>query len=148
MKRRNITNNITNNKILIVDGDEGVLEILKLMLAEYDCIPAKDGETAIELYTKFKPALVLTEIVLPKMDGVEVTRKILKIDPDAKIVGVTAFGSKLGKALLEAGAVELIDKPFRKEELLKIVNKHLKAKKVVRAGRDLNPRPTDLSEGS
>jgi len=107
MKRRNITNNITNNKILIVDGDEGVLEILKLMLAEYDCIPAKDGETAIELYTKFKPALVLTEIVLPKMDGVEVTRKILKIDPDAKIVGVTAFGSKLGKALLEAGAVEL-----------------------------------------
>lgn len=121
---------VKNNRILIVESDVGILRILKLMLTEYECISANDGEMAVQLFMKFRPALVLVEIILPKMSGIEATKKILEIDPDAKIIGVTAFRNRWGKDLLEAGAIELIDKPFRKRELLEIVKKHLKNQSI------------------
>ncbi|RLI82398.1 response regulator [Archaeoglobales archaeon] len=119
-------NRLQNNKrILIVDHDTGVLDILRLMLSDYDCIFATDGEEAIKLYSEFKPTLVIMEIMLPKMDGIEVTKRILEIDPEAKIIGLTAFKYRWGEDLLKAGAIDVIEKPFRRDELLKIVEKYL-----------------------
>ncbi|MBO8182211.1 MAG: response regulator [Archaeoglobus sp.] len=67
-----------NKRILIVDPDIGTINLLRLMLSEYDCVCANNGETAVKLYSKFKPDLVLTEIPLPETNGVELQRKFLK----------------------------------------------------------------------
>jgi len=85
-----------------------------------------DGETAVRLYSKFRPTLVITEIMLPKINGIEATRRILEINPEAKIIGLTAFKRRWGEDLIEAGAAEVIEKPCKKDELLEIVEKHLR----------------------
>jgi len=115
-----------NKRILVVEDDIGLAEILCRMLDGYDVALATDGDSAVKAYLKFRPALVLMDIVMPNMGGKEATRKILEIDPDAKIIGVTAFGKRWGKELLEAGALDIIDKPFRRKDLIGIVEKYTK----------------------
>ena len=117
---------ISNKRILIVEDDAGLAEILCRMLEGYDVALATDGNSAVKAYLKFRPALVLMDIVMPNMGGKEATRKILEIDPDAKIIGVTAFGRRWGKELLKAGALEIIDKPFRRRDLIDIIEKYTK----------------------
>ena len=115
---------VGNRRILVVEDDAGLAEILCRMLDGYDVALATDGDSAVKAYLKFRPALVFMDIVMPNMGGMEATKKILEIDPDAKIVGVTAFGRKWGKDLLNAGALEIINKPFRKKDLLRVVEKY------------------------
>jgi len=117
----------SNKRILMVDNDAGFLKILGLMLSDYDCICATDGEAAVKLYLKFRPALVLLEVVLPKMNGIEATRKILEVDPDAKIIGLTSLRDR-SKDILEAGAIDVVEKPFRRRELLEVVERYLSDK--------------------
>ncbi len=119
---------VGNGRILIVEDDAGLAEILSLMLSNYNLIIATNGEKAVQLYKVYKPDLVLMDIMLPGMNGIEATKKILEIDPEAKVVGITAFGRRWGKDLLEAGAIDIVDKPFRKKELIEVVERHLNEK--------------------
>ena len=116
---------LVKKRILIVEDDVDLIEILSLMLSDYDYIIATDGKKAVQLYKIYKPSLVLMDIMLPGMSGIEATKKILEIDPDAKIVGVTAFSKKWGRDLLEAGALEVIDKPFTRKRLVEVVERYL-----------------------
>jgi len=116
---------LVKKRILIVEDDADLIEILSLMLSDYDYIIATDGKKAVQLYKIYKPSLVLMDIMLPGMSGIEATKKILEIDPDAKIVGVTAFGKKWGNELLEAGALEIVEKPFTRKRLVEVVERYL-----------------------
>jgi CheY-like chemotaxis protein len=116
---------LVKRRILIVEDDADVIEILSLMLSDYDCILATDGKKAVQLYSIYKPSLVLMDIMLPELNGIDATKKILERDPDAKIVGVTAFGKKWGKDLLEAGVLEIVEKPFTRKKLVEVVERHL-----------------------
>jgi len=116
---------LLKKKILIVEDDADVLEILRLMLSDYDYVIATDGKKAVQLYAIHKPSWVFMDIVLPEMSGIGATKEILEKDPDAKIVGVTAFGKRWGKELLEAGALEVIEKPFTRKKILEVVEKYL-----------------------
>lgn len=116
---------LVRKKILIVEDDAAFAEILSLMLSDYDHKIATDGKKALELYDIYKPSLVLMDIIMPDMGGIEATKKILEKDPNAKIVGVTAFAKRWGKDLLEAGALEIVEKPFTKKKLIEVVKKHL-----------------------
>jgi len=109
-------------KILIVDDDIAIREILKIMLDGFEVIEADNGEDAVRIYKEIRPDIVFLDIVLPKMDGIEVTREILKIDPNAKIVGITAFESK-GEEMLKAGAVALLEKPITKSKLFELIER-------------------------
>lgn len=60
------------------------------------------------------------------MDGVEATRETKKIDPQAKIIGLTAYSRKRGKDLLKAGALEIVEKPFTRNQLIEVIEKYLK----------------------
>jgi two-component system response regulator/two-component system chemotaxis response regulator CheY len=117
--------NLVKKRILIVEDDIYLAEILTLMLSSYDCIVATDGKKAVKLYDIYKPALVLMDIQLSEMSGIDATRKILEKHPDAKIVGITAFKKRLGKDLLDAGALEVIEKPFTRRTLIGVVEKYL-----------------------
>ncbi|ADB58057.1 response regulator receiver protein [Archaeoglobus profundus DSM 5631] len=111
---------------MIVDDDLAVLEVLQLMLeGDYDIITARDGKEAVEKFKVYRPDLVIMDIVMPEMDGIQATKEILKIDPNAKIVAISAYARHKGKDMLDAGALELLDKPFTKAKLMKIVKKYI-----------------------
>ena len=112
--------------IMIVEDDPGVLKIVQIILGKrYNVVTATNGEEAISVYKTHKPDLVLMDIIMPVMNEVEATKEILKIDPDAKIVGITAYAKRSGEDLLKAGAKEIIEKPFARKKLIEVVEKYL-----------------------
>ncbi len=114
-------------KILIAEDDESVLEVLKLILSRenYQILTAKNGREAIDLYRFARPEIVLMDIELPEMDGISATKEIKSIDPEAKIIGVTAYARSKGSELTSAGALEIIEKPFNRRKIVSTIKKYL-----------------------
>ncbi len=111
-------------RVLIVDDDDNIREILRIMLKDYDVIEASSALEAIEMYRKHKPDVVLMDIMMPEMDGVVATKELLKIDPKAVIIGITAFARSRGDELIKAGAKEVVEKPFTRKKLKSVIEKY------------------------
>ncbi|MCC6027241.1 MAG: response regulator [Archaeoglobi archaeon] len=113
-------------KILIVEDDESMIELLKKILCQYEVIVAKDGKEGVEKFLAEKPDLVLMDIELPKMNGIDATKEIKKIDPNAKIIAVTAYAVQRGNEAMKVGILEIISKPFKIKNLIEKVESALK----------------------
>lgn len=115
-------------KILVVDDEKPISDIVKFNLAKegYDVYTAYDGEEALEKVTEVEPDLILLDLMLPKMDGLEVAREIRKTY-DMPIIMVTAKDSEIDKVLgLELGADDYVTKPFSNRELVARVKANLR----------------------
>ncbi len=119
-----------NKRILLVDDDELLRGILASMLSDYTVIEADNGKTAVKLFKIHKPDIVLMDIVMPVMNGVEATKEILKEDPNTIVLAITAFAPLKGKEMLEAGAKELISKPITRKGLNEVVERYLKTEEA------------------
>ena len=109
-----------NEKILIVDDDVNICELLRLYLTKegYSPVIVNDGLTAVESAVTVKPALILLDIMLPKLDGWQVCRKIRQTS-DVPIIMLSAKGETFDKILgLELGADDYIVKPFDAKEVV------------------------------
>ena len=89
---------------------------------------AGNGEEALELYAREKPDLTTLDIVMPKMDGVTALKRIVEVDPSARVVMISAVDQrdKLTECI-RAGAVDFIVKPFDAERLSGFFDKYLEA---------------------
>ena len=109
-------------KILIVDDAAFMRMMLTDILVEkgYEIAgEAGDGKDALRLYKELKPDLVTMDIVMPEVGGIESIREILKIDPEAKMLVVSALGQQaLVKEAVEAGAKGFVVKPFKPEKVI------------------------------
>ena len=117
-------------QILIAEDSDSTRRALMTVLKhhDYDVIAeARDGEQAVALYKELKPDLVLMDIAMPKMHGIDAIRKILSFDNNAKIIAVTALYSqdKL-KEIMGAGAKDLVMKPFDVPKLIKTIQNVMK----------------------
>ncbi|MBR3767433.1 MAG: response regulator transcription factor [Clostridia bacterium] len=109
-----------NEKILIVDDDANICELLRIYLSKEGYVPVivNDGMAAVESVTTVKPALILLDIMLPKLDGWQVCRKIRQTS-DVPIIMLSAKGETFDKILgLELGADDYIVKPFETKEVV------------------------------
>jgi DNA-binding response OmpR family regulator len=107
-------------KVLIVDDDNNICEVIKMYLenAGYEVKVSNDGKEAQEAFLEYKPELVLLDIMLPHIDGVDVLKWIRK-DSETPVIMLTAKGETFDKVLgLELGADDYIVKPFEPKELL------------------------------
>lgn len=118
-------------KILLVDDDPDILELLEYNLAKenYQLAKAFDGREALEIAQTFKPALIIMDVMMPIMDGIETARK-MKSMPEFKntiILFLTARGEEFTEvAAFDAGAHDYIIKPIKPRALVSRINALLK----------------------
>jgi two-component system response regulator VicR len=115
-------------KILVVDDEKPISDIVKFNLTKegYEVYTAYDGEEALEKVNEIEPDLILLDLMLPKMDGLEVCREVRK-NYDTPIIMVTAKDSEIDKVLgLELGADDYVTKPFSNRELVARVKANLR----------------------
>jgi len=117
-------------KILICDDSEGVRESLKLVLEdEYQLIFACDGMEAIEAVKNQRPDLVLLDIKMPKLNGIEALKEIQQLDNKPKVLFITGYQyTDVAKDAIQLGAIDYIIKPFESCEVKETVKKLLKKK--------------------
>ena len=102
-------------RILVVDDEFQVTRLLKKFLVSkaYEVCTAANGKTAIEKIRNAKPDIVLLDIVMPGIGGIDILKEIKKIDPDIAVIMVTALSNEaLAKNALSFGAFDYITKPI------------------------------------
>jgi len=111
-------------KILVVDDEEPVREMLVTYLETegYDVSTADSGVSALPAIEDFKPQVVLLDIRMPDMDGLQCLRSIMKRNPDIAVVMMSGFVSEqIARKTLEIGAFDYINKPISFEHLMKVL---------------------------
>ena len=128
---------MTKNRILVVDDNKNVLEGLNLLLGEkYDTFLAFDGESALEIVRKKDVDLVITDLVMPGMSGIELLEKIKQVRPEITVVILTGHGTiDLAVEAIRKGAADFIEKPFQVDKILIDVENLLKMRKLEEKNR-------------
>lgn len=126
-------------RVLVVDDDRVIQQLLEvnLELEGYEVVAtAADGREALEKIAELKPDLVILDIMMPKMDGLEVCRR-LKADPKLSKIPVILLSARAQdldvRAGLEIGASAYLTKPFDPVELLDVVGRLLKGERILPA---------------
>ncbi len=110
--------------VLIVDDETAIRELVSIMLSgRYRIVTAKNGREAIEKFRVFKPDYVIMDVMMPLMNGIEAIREMKSMDENVKIIALTAYAEKKRKELIDAGAYEVIGKPFRRKDLIYALQK-------------------------
>ena len=112
-------------KILVAEDVESNFILLKNLIGrEYTLLWAKDGVEAIEMYKQYQPDLILMDIKMPRMDGLEATHIIRSYSKEVPIIALTAYAFETDKELaLEMGCNDFVTKPVSKEALEKALEK-------------------------
>jgi CheY-like chemotaxis protein len=115
-------------KILLVDDNQDFLDILKQSLSNHQVLLANDGLAGVEAYKKELPDVVIMDIKMPVMDGIKATKEIINFNPNAIVIGGTAY-TELQKDMFDAGAKFVLIKPFSIDSIEKIIEKHVLKKR-------------------
>jgi two-component system response regulator HydG len=147
------------SKILLVDDETGILDTLRILLRGngYEVVSAVSGREAVEMLPDASPDIVLTDIRMPGMTGLEVMAKAHEVDPETAVILMTAQASlQTAVRAVNEGAYYYLQKPFANEELLticrraaearhlRVENKELK-KEIGRRSLPSSARPTGKS---
>ena len=124
-------------RILVVDDELGPRESLRMLLKPaYQITTADSGRAALNMLAQVRPDVVILDIKMPEMDGLEVLRRVKRADPSIEVVMITAYASlETVKLALTHGAFEYLIKPFSRQDLEDVVRRAL-----VRRQADLGAR--------
>src|SRR5713226_6488795 len=120
--------------ILVVDDDSGVREAFRLILEDrYDLLEAVDGKQALDRLRTSPVDLVLLDIRLPEMDGIEVLERMKSVDDGVEVILVTAVKTvRTAVDAMKLGAFDYLTKPFDEDELLSIIRRALEKRSLER----------------
>ena len=128
------------NRILVVDDESSLRELLVIMLQRegYQVNEAVDGEQALEMIVSEAYDLVVSDIQMPKMTGIELLRKLSQENIDATLIMITAFSStEEAVEAMKLGAYDYITKPFKNDEIRLVVKKALERNTLQAENRKL-----------
>ncbi len=136
-------------KILIVDDEEPIREVVSTMLEAqgFRCSTVSNGRVAQEQIPKFTPDLILSDMIMPEMDGIKLLEWMREYDPDVPVIIVTAIHD-ISTALeaIRRGAYDYILKPFEKDQLYLGVRRALQHRRLVLENRNYQRNLEDLVE--
>jgi DNA-binding NtrC family response regulator len=120
--------------ILVVDDDAGIRESFQLVLEdEYELVEAADGRRALAILGSRQVDLVLLDIRLPEMDGIEVLERMKALDESVEVILVSAVRTvRTAVAAMKLGAFDYLTKPFEDDELLSLVRRALEKRSLER----------------
>ncbi len=116
------------NRILVVDDEQGMRDFLSIMLKKegYDVVAAENGEHALKAIHAEIYDLVITDVKMPRVDGIEVLRTVKEISPETVVIVITAFATTdTAVQAMKLGAYDYITKPFKVDEIKLIIQKAL-----------------------
>jgi DNA-binding NtrC family response regulator len=111
------------NKILVIDDEIGPRESLRILFKDnYDVAVANSGEEGVHAIKKDPPDLVILDLKMPGMDGIEVLKKIKEVSPKTRVIILTGYGSpEAAQQVQRLGIARYLNKPFDIFEIRKIV---------------------------
>lgn len=116
------------NRILVIDDEQGMRDFLSIMLKKegYEVVAAENGEHALKAIQADIYDLVITDVKMPKVDGIEVLRTIKEVSPETVVIVITAFATTdTAVQAMKLGAYDYITKPFKVDEIKLIIQKAL-----------------------
>jgi DNA-binding response OmpR family regulator len=131
-------------RVLVVDDDPTVSDVVRRYLEreQFSVQLAGDGQAALDAYERDRPDLVVLDLMLPGIDGLEVCRRLRQHDRDLPIIMLTALGEESDRVLgLEIGADDYVTKPFSPRELV------LRVQSVLRRIAPSPPQAAELVDG-
>lgn len=136
----------SSETVLVVDDEIDLLENCRRILvrAGYGCLTAESGKQGLKIFTQEAPSLVLIDLCMPDMDGLELLRRVRKSSPQTPAVLITAYAStQTAVEAMEVGAFDYLPKPFDAERLLEIVARALESASRPEHQDPLLERPFD-----
>jgi DNA-binding NtrC family response regulator len=130
-------------RIVVIDDEVNAAAALETLLREdgYDVARAHDGRSGLQLLEKHDPDVVLTDLRMPGMDGIELLAKIKEIRPETMVIVMTAYGTvKTAVKAMKLGAEDYLGKPIDVEELEVVLQKALERKGLLEEARSLRER--------
>jgi DNA-binding NtrC family response regulator len=139
-------------KILIIDDEPDMLVMLEMLITDkttHAVVTTNNPFEIEELLAKDEFNLVITDLKMPTLDGIEVLELVKKIDADIPVIVITAFGTlEAAEEAVHRGAYDFITKPFRKEQILVAVERALEWQRIIKENRKLKSRIEDSGPGN
>ncbi len=136
-------------KVLVIDDDISFRRVLEYNLQEegYEVITATGGDEGLRLFDEHGPDLVITDMKMPGMDGLQVLKGIKERSPETLVIIITAFGAvDAAVEAMKLGAYDYITKPFNRDELKLVVRKALQLSTLVEENRQLRTELADRTD--
>jgi len=137
-------------KILAVDDEPDMLKLLGMIIREktpYDITTTNNPLEAVDLAKQGGFSLVIADLKMPGLDGMELLEAIKRVDEDIPVIIVTAYGTmESASETMRKGGFDFITKPFKQEQLLYTIDKGLKWRRLVQENRALKARLQALEE--
>ena len=118
-------------KVLIIDDEKSILESLSSVLKDegFEVTTAKDGKEGLALFEEVKPRILLLDIWMPEMDGLEVLSRAKELDPEAVVVVISGHGTiSTAVEAVKMGAIDFLEKPLSIEKVLDVITRGLAGK--------------------
>jgi DNA-binding NtrC family response regulator len=133
-----------SGKILIIDDETDMLVMLEMLITDktpHEVVSTNNPFEIEELLSKHNINLVITDLKMPMVDGMEVLEVVKKKDADIPVIVITAFGTlEAAEEAVHRGAYDFITKPFRKEQILVAIERALEWQRIIRKNRKLRSR--------
>jgi len=129
---------MATERVLLIEDDASIIAGLELNLSleGYEVVAVKDGESGLQFFEEGSPDIVLLDLMLPGVNGLEVLRRMRHRDPEIPVLVLSALGEEADRVLgLQLGADDYISKPFSLSELRARINAALRRKRLASAER-------------
>ena len=112
-------------RLLIADDEEAIREVLSTVFSDagYEVDRASDGREALELFRAKRHRVVVTDLIMPGLDGIELAREVRKLEPDAIVVVLTGSGPAAKERAAPLPCIVCVDKPVALSTLLQLVQR-------------------------
>ena len=135
---------------MIVDDEPDMLSMLRLIIekkCDCDVISAPSGLVALEQLHRYRPEVILSDIKMPDLDGLELLKKIQAHDRTISVVIMTGYGTiDMAVQALKDGAYDFLQKPFDKDHIVRVIRNGLERTALLRANYQLRERLSDLAQ--